>query len=66
MKAGIISAGEGLRSREDGIQTPTPLLEVGGVPLIDRAARCLRGDRRHGTGLHRERGWIIDFTHTSF
>ena len=36
MKAGIISAGEGLRLREDGIQTPKPLVEVDGVPLIDR------------------------------
>lgn len=36
MKAGIISAGDGLRLKEDGIQTPKPLVEIGGVPLIDR------------------------------
>ena len=36
MKAGIISAGEGFRLKRDGIQTPKPLVEVGGVPLIDR------------------------------
>ena len=36
MKAGIIAAGEGTRLRADGISVPKPLVQVNGVPLIER------------------------------
>lgn len=36
MKAGIIAAGEGSRLRSEGIAVPKPLVEVSGVPLIER------------------------------
>jgi len=45
MKAGIISAGEGSRLRNDGITVPKPLIEVGGIPLIGRLIQTFL---RHG------------------
>lgn len=33
---GIIAAGEGLRLKEEGINIPKPLVEINGVPLIQR------------------------------
>ncbi|HUL45114.1 MAG TPA: sugar phosphate nucleotidyltransferase [Bacteroidota bacterium] len=45
MKAGIISAGEGSRLRSEGLTTPKPLIEVGGVPLIGRLIQTFL---RHG------------------
>ena len=37
MKAGIISAGIGERLKREGINTPKPLIEISGKPLIRRA-----------------------------
>src|SRR5512140_3298733 len=39
MKAGIIAAGEGSRLRSEGIDLPKPLVQVDGVPLIERLIR---------------------------
>ena len=39
MKAGIIAAGEGSRLKSEGITVPKPLVEVNGVPLIERLLR---------------------------
>ena len=39
MKAGIIAAGEGSRLKADGYAVPKPLLQVEGVPLIERLIR---------------------------
>ncbi len=36
MKFAIIAAGEGSRLREEGILIPKPLIEIGGMTLIDR------------------------------
>lgn len=36
MKAGIIAAGEGSRLRAEGTTVPKPLVEVRGMPLIER------------------------------
>lgn len=33
---GIIAAGEGLRLKEEGINIPKPLVEINGIPLIQR------------------------------
>ncbi len=41
MIAGIIAAGDGSRLRSEGIVTPKPLVEVGGVPIIGRLLRSL-------------------------
>jgi len=37
MKFGIIAAGEGLRFKEAGIQTPKPLIKINNISLIERA-----------------------------
>ncbi len=39
MKAGIIAAGEGSRLKSEGITPPKPLVEVNGIPLIERLIR---------------------------
>ena len=63
MKAGIISAGEGVRLQADGIDTPKPLLNVGGMPLIDRLLKvfsengvtevaCIVNDRNRSVPDH--------------
>ena len=39
MKAGIIAAGEGSRLKSEGITLPKPLVQVHGVPLIERLLR---------------------------
>lgn len=36
MKAGIIAAGEGSRLRSEGVTVPKPLVQIQGVPLIER------------------------------
>jgi NDP-sugar pyrophosphorylase family protein len=36
INVGIIAAGEGLRMRYEGIKIPKPLIEVNGIPLIQR------------------------------
>jgi len=41
MIAGVIAAGDGSRLKSEGIATPKPLVEVGGVPIIGRLLRCL-------------------------
>jgi NDP-sugar pyrophosphorylase family protein len=41
MRAGIIAAGDGSRLREGGFAVPKPLVQVGGVSLIERALRGL-------------------------
>ena len=40
-RAGILAAGEGSRLRAAGLLAPKPLVEVGGVPLIERTLRGL-------------------------
>jgi NDP-sugar pyrophosphorylase family protein len=40
-RAGVLAAGEGSRLRAAGLLTPKPLLEVRGVPLIERTLRGL-------------------------
>ncbi len=40
-RAGILAAGEGSRLRDAGLETPKPLVEVAGVPLIERTLRGL-------------------------
>lgn len=39
MHYAIIAAGEGSRLKSEGIATPKPLVEIGGVPLIERLVR---------------------------
>jgi len=39
MKAGIIAAGDGSRLKSEGIMIPKPLVQVDGVPLIERLLR---------------------------
>lgn len=39
MKLGIIAAGEGSRLRQEGVDTPKPLLLIKGVPMIERIIR---------------------------
>jgi len=41
MIAGIIAAGDGSRLKSEGISTPKPLVEVGGIPIIGRLLRSL-------------------------
>jgi NDP-sugar pyrophosphorylase family protein len=41
MKAGIIAAGDGSRFGARGISTPKPLIQVGGMTLIERTMRSL-------------------------
>ena len=41
MKAGIIAAGEGSRLQQAGIPTPKPLVELGGMTLLERTLRLL-------------------------
>jgi choline kinase len=41
MRAGIIAAGEGSRFQRAGVSTPKPLLEVGGMTLMERTIRNL-------------------------
>ena len=41
MRAGIIAAGEGSRFQRAGVSTPKPLLEVGGMSLMERTIRNL-------------------------
>lgn len=36
MELAIIAAGEGLRLKEEGINIPKPLVEINGVPLVER------------------------------
>ncbi|PKP17418.1 MAG: nucleoside-diphosphate-sugar pyrophosphorylase, partial [Bacteroidetes bacterium HGW-Bacteroidetes-22] len=36
MKLLIIAAGEGSRLRQEGVLTPKPLIEIDGIPLIER------------------------------
>lgn len=33
---GIVAAGEGIRLQQEGIKTPKPLIEINGIPLIQR------------------------------
>ena len=39
MKFAIIAAGEGSRLANEGISTPKPLIELQGVPIIERLVR---------------------------
>lgn len=39
MHYGIIAAGEGSRLRQEGIEKPKPLVELNGVPMIERLIR---------------------------
>jgi NDP-sugar pyrophosphorylase family protein len=41
MKAGIIAAGEGSRFRAAGLETPKPLISIGGTTLLERTLRLL-------------------------
>ncbi len=41
MKAGIIAAGDGSRLQQAGIPVPKPLVELGGMTLIERTLRLL-------------------------
>ena len=41
MKAGIIAAGDGSRLQQAGIPVPKPLLELGGMTLLERTMRLL-------------------------
>jgi len=36
MKFAIIAAGEGSRLRKEGLYIPKPMIEIGGMTLIDR------------------------------
>lgn len=39
MKFAVIAAGEGSRLSQEGVETPKPLIRVGGEPMIDRLCR---------------------------
>ena len=39
MKFAIIAAGEGSRLAQEGITTPKPLIEIQGVPMIERLVK---------------------------
>lgn len=39
MKYAVIAAGEGSRLAEEGVETPKPLVEINGEPIIDRLMR---------------------------
>lgn len=42
MDAAIIAAGEGLRLKEEGINVPKPLVEINGIPIIQRIIDIIR------------------------
>lgn len=42
MDAAIIAAGEGLRLKEEGIKVPKPLVEINGIPIIQRIIDIIR------------------------
>ena len=41
MRFGIISAGKGNRLASEGFDMPKPLVQIGGVPMIERLARVM-------------------------
>jgi NDP-sugar pyrophosphorylase family protein len=42
MRFAILAAGEGSRLRAEGVATPKPLVEVGGVPILERLLNLAR------------------------
>ena len=42
MKFAIISAGEGSRLAQEGVQLPKPLVQLNGMAMIDRLIHILR------------------------
>ncbi len=63
MIAGIIAAGHGERLRESGIDTPKPLVEIGGRPLIARTidAACTAGAERIACIVNAETDRVREF-----
>ncbi len=63
LRFAVIAAGEGSRLRAEGVSSPKPLLEIGGVPLIERLVQIAERAGAAGVSLivNEESPAVVDY-----